>query len=228
VFVIPFRLVSFLDGKLASMASLGHIHLVDDDQEIRLHMGNLLRQLNYGVSTFSSADEFLRKAIKVSPSVLLLDMRMPLMSGLELHLLLRKQNWTNPVIYMSGESHTQEIIDAMKGGAIDFLCKPFTQSQLIEVITKGLALDAQHHASHTRLLKASALHKSLSRKEQQIFSLMLLGNGNKTIASEIGLMPDTVKKHRAQIFEKMQVSSLAELLALCKDFFPSGNDAVFD
>jgi FixJ family two-component response regulator len=99
---------------------------------------------------------------------------------------------------------------------------------LIEVITKGLALDAQHHASHTRLLKASALHKSLSRKEQQIFSLMLLGNGNKTIASEIGLMPDTVKKHRAQIFEKMQVSSLAELLALCKDFFPSGNDAVFD
>jgi FixJ family two-component response regulator len=210
------------------MASLGHIHLVDDDQEIRLHMGNLLRQLNYGVSTFSSADEFLRKAIKVSPSVLLLDMRMPLMSGLELHLLLRKQNWTNPVIYMSGESHTQEIIDAMKGGAIDFLCKPFTQSQLIEVITKGLALDAQHHASHTRLLKASALHKSLSRKEQQIFSLMLLGNGNKTIASEIGLMPDTVKKHRAQIFEKMQVSSLAELLALCKDFFPSGNDDVFD
>jgi FixJ family two-component response regulator len=210
------------------MASLGHIHLVDDDQEIRLHMGNLLRQLNYGVSTFSSADEFLRKAIKVSPSVLLLDMRMPLMSGLELHLLLRKQNWTNPIIYMSGESHMQEIIDAMKGGAIDFLCKPFTQSQLIEVITKGLALDAQHHASHTRLLKASALHKSLSRKEQQIFSLMLLGNGNKTIASEIGLMPDTVKKHRAQIFEKMQVSSLAELLALCKDFFPSGNDAVFD
>lgn len=210
------------------MASLGHIHLVDDDQEIRLHMGNLLRQLNYGVSTFSSADEFLRKAIKVSPSVLLLDMRMPLMSGLELHLLLRKQNWTNPVIYMSGESHTQEIIDAMKGGAIDFLCKPFTQSQLLEVITKGLALDAQHHASHTRLLKASALHKSLSRKEQQIFSLMLLGNSNKTIASEIGLMPDTVKKHRAQIFEKMQVSSLAELLALCKDFFPSGNDAVFD
>jgi FixJ family two-component response regulator len=210
------------------MASLGHIHLVDDDQEIRLHMGNLLRQLNYGVSTFSSADEFLRKAIKVSPSVLLLDMRMPLMSGLELHLFLRKQNWTNPVIYMSGESHTQEIIDAMKGGAIDFLCKPFTQSQLIEVITKGLALDAQHHASHTRLLKASALHKSLSRKEQQIFSLMLLGNGNKTIASEIGLMPDTVKKHRAQIFEKMQVSSLAELLALCKDFFPSGNDAIFD
>lgn len=210
------------------MASLGHIHLVDDDQEIRLHMGNLLRQLNYGVSTFSSADEFFRTAIKVSPAVLLLDMRMPLMSGLELHLLLRKQNWTNPVIYMSGESHTQEIIDAMKAGAIDFLCKPFTQSQLIEVITKGLALDAQHHASHTRLLKASALHKSLSRKEQQIFSLMLLGNGNKTIASEIGLMPDTVKKHRAQIFEKMQVSSLAELLVLCKDFFPSGNDAVFD
>ena len=80
----------------------------------------------------------------------------------------------------------------------------------------------------TRLLNASAMHKSLSRKEQQIFSLMLLGHGNKSIASEIGLMPDTVKKHRAQIFEKMQVSSLVELLALCKDFFPSGNDVIFD
>jgi FixJ family two-component response regulator len=210
------------------MVSLGHIHLVDDDHEIRLHLGNLLRQLNYGVSTFSSADEFLRTAIKSSPSVLLLDMRMPLISGLELHQLLRKQGWINPVIYMSGESHTQEIIDAMKGGAIDFLCKPFTQTQLIEVITKGLALDALRHASHTRLSKASAMHKSLSRKEQQIFSLMLLGHGNKSIASEIGLMPDTVKKHRAQIFEKMQVSSLAELLALCKDFSPPGNDDIFD
>ena len=103
------------------MVSLGHIHLVDDNHEIRLHLGNLLRQLNYGVSTFSSADEFLRTAIKASPSVLLLDMRMPLISGLELHQLLRKQGWINPVIYMSGESHTQEIIDAMKGGAIDFL-----------------------------------------------------------------------------------------------------------
>ena len=210
------------------MVSLGHIYLVDDDHEIRLHLGNLLRQLNYGVSSFSSADEFLRTAIKASPSVLLLDMRMPLISGLELHQLLRQQDWINPVIYMSGESHTQEIIDAMKDGAIDFLCKPFTQTQLIEVIHKGLALDTLRQASHTRLLNASAMHKSLSRKEQQIFSLMLLGHGNKSIASEIGLMPDTVKKHRAQIFEKMQVSSLVELLALCKDFFPSGNDVIFD
>ena len=205
------------------MADSGHIYLVDDDHEIRLHLSNLLRQLGYGVSTFSSADEFLRTAIRASPAVFLFDMRMPLMSGLELHQSLIKQHWTNPVIYMSGESSTQEIIDAMKVGAIDFLWKPFTQSQLIEVIKKGLALDAQRHFSEIRLMKVSVMHKSLSPKEQNIFSLMLLGHGNKTIANEIGVMPDTVKKHRAQVFEKMQVNSLAELLTLCKDFVPSEN-----
>lgn len=205
------------------MADSGHIYLVDDDHEIRLHLSNLLRQLGYGVSTFSSADEFLRTAIRASPAVFLFDMRMPLMSGLELHQSLIKQHWTNPVIYMSGESSTQEIIDAMKVGAIDFLWKPFTQSQLIEVIKKGLALDAQRHSSEIRLMKVSVMYKSLSPKEQNIFSLMLLGHGNKTIANEIGVMPDTVKKHRAQVFEKMQVNSLAELLTLCKDFVPSEN-----
>ena len=200
------------------MKLIGHVFLVDDDHDIRLHVGNLLRQLNYSVSDFPSAQDFLRSAIKVTPSVLLLDMRMPLMSGLELHKLLTTQQWQIPVIYMSGESHSQEIIDAMKGGAIDFLWKPFTQTQLKEAINKGLDLNQQQHAIHQRLLAVSALYKSLSRKEQEIFSLMLQGHGNKTIAAEIGVMPDTVKKHRAQVFEKMQVSSLAELLVLCKGF----------
>jgi len=200
------------------MATLGHVFLVDDDHDIRLHLGNLLRQLNYSVSDFPSAQDFLRSATKVTPSVLLLDMRMPLMSGLELHNLLNARHWQIPVIYMSGESHSQEIIDAMKGGAIDFLWKPFTQFQLKDAINKGLDLDLQRHTSNLRLIGVSALHKSLSRKEQQIFSLMLQGHGNKTIAAEMGVMPDTVKKHRAQVLEKMQVSSFAELLALCKDF----------
>lgn len=200
------------------MATLGHVFLVDDDHDIRLHLGNLLRQLNYSVSDFPSTQDFLRSATQVTPSVLLLDMRMPLMSGLEFHKLLTAQQWQLPVIYMSGESHSQEIIDAMKGGAIDFLWKPFTQSKLKDVINNGLDLGLQRHTSNLRLKSVSALHKSLSRKEQQIFSLMLQGHGNKTIAAEIGVMPDTVKKHRAQVLEKMQVSSFAELLALCKDF----------
>ena len=125
------------------MATLGHVFLVDDDHDIRLHLGNLLRQLNYSVSDFPSAQDFLRSATQVTPSVLLLDMRMPLMSGLELHKLLTAQQWQLPVIYMSGESHSQEIIDAMKGGAIDFLWKPFTQSQLKDAINNGLDLDLQ-------------------------------------------------------------------------------------
>ncbi|NBX62349.1 MAG: response regulator [Betaproteobacteria bacterium] len=106
------------------MALMGHVYLVDDDHEIRLHLGNMLRQLGYRVSIFHSAVEFLNTAIKTSPSTLVLDMRMPGMSGLELLNALAELNWEIPVIYMSGESHTQEIIDAMKGGAVDFFWMP--------------------------------------------------------------------------------------------------------
>jgi FixJ family two-component response regulator len=200
------------------MALMGHVYLVDDDHEIRLHLGNMLRQLGYRVSIFHSAVEFLNTAIKTSPSTLVLDMRMPGMSGLELLNALAELNWEIPVIYMSGESHTQEIIDAMKGGAVDFLWKPFSQTQLVDAIEKSLTLDAERSATKKRLTKVNELYQSLSRKEQHIFSLMLLGHGNKSIAAVTGVMPDTVKKHRAQVFEKMQVASLADLLALCKDF----------
>jgi len=208
------------------MALMGHVYLVDDDHEIRLHLGNMLRQLGYRVSIFHSAVEFLNTAIKTSPSTLVLDMRMPGMSGLELLNALAELNWEIPVIYMSGESHTQEIIDAMKGGAVDFLWKPFSQSQLVDAIEKSLTLDAERSATKKRLTKVNELYQSLSRKEQHIFSLMLLGHGNKSIAAATGVMPDTVKKHRAQVFEKMQVASLADLLALCKDFVPPQSEFI--
>jgi FixJ family two-component response regulator len=170
--------------------------------------------------------EFLNTAIKTSPSTLVLDMRMPGMSGLELLNALAELNWEIPVIYMSGESHTQEIIDAMKGGAVDFLWKPFSQTQLVDAIEKSLTLDAERSATKKRLTKVNELYQSLSRKEQHIFSLMLLGHGNKSIAAVTGVMPDTVKKHRAQVFEKMQVASLADLLALCKDFVPPQSEFI--
>ena len=205
---------------------MGHVYLVDDDHEIRLHLGNMLRQLGYRVSIFHSAVEFLNKAIRTTPSTLVLDMRMPGMSGLELLNALAELNWEIPVIYMSGESHTQEIIDAMKGGAVDFLWKPFSQTQMVDAIEKSLTLDAERSATKKRLTKVNELYQSLSRKEQHIFSLMLLGHGNKSIAAVTGVMPDTVKKHRAQVFEKMQVASLADLLALCKDFVPSQSEFI--
>jgi FixJ family two-component response regulator len=108
----------------------------------------------------------------------------------------------------------------MKYGAIEFLCKPFPQSELIQAIDKGLRQDSERHEDQKRLLLVDSLHKSLNPSEQSILSLMLMGHGNKYIASVKGLMADTIKKYRGQILSKMQVNSLAELLTLCKGYIP--------
>jgi FixJ family two-component response regulator len=143
------------------------------------------------------------------------------MTGLDLQKVLIEKDWPIPIIYMSGDSQSQEIIDAMKLGAVDFLWKPITHTQLIQVVNKGLKLDGQRREDQLRLKRVVALQQSLSAKEQEILSLMLLGHGNKAIGIEKNVMADTVKKHRAHIMAKMEVNSLAELLSLCKDFIPT-------
>jgi FixJ family two-component response regulator len=198
----------------------GHIYLVDDDLEIRIHLSDLLRQSGYGVADYASATDFLTSANRISPAVLVLDMRMPVMTGLDLQKTLTAQAWNLPIIYMSGESHSQEIIDAMKTGAIDFLWKPFPHSQLLQAVEKGLASDLNFRQKEIRLSKVESLYQTLSSREKLIFSLMLLGHGNKRIAAITDLMADTVKKYRAQVMDKMQVDSLAELLSFCKGFEP--------
>ena len=198
------------------MTPKGHVFIVDDDDEVRLSLSDLLRYLGYGVSDFAGAESFLQQAQRCSPAVLVLDMRMPHMTGLDLQKVLLEQDWPIPIIYMSGESQSQEIIDAMKFGAIDFLWKPITHTQLVQVIDNGLKLDVQRHADQKRLRRVEELQRTLSPTEQGILAEMLLGHGNKDIAAIKNVMPDTVKKHRAQILDKMQVNSLAELLALCK------------
>jgi FixJ family two-component response regulator len=200
------------------------VFLVEDDDDLRLNLGDMLRHLGYEVNDFDNAILFLQKARRYSPAVLVTDMRMPQMSGLDLHKALLDKDWSLPIIYMSGESQSQEIIDAMKYGAIEFLCKPFPQSELIQAIDKGLRQDSERHEDQKRLLLVDSLHKSLNPSEQSILSLILMGHGNKYIASVKGLMADTIKKYRGQILSKMQVNSLAELLALCKGYTPPTNN----
>lgn len=125
---------------------------------------------------------------------------------------------------MSGESYNQEIIDAMKFGAIEFLWKPFAHTQLVQAIDKGLRLGGQLHSDQQRLLRVDTLHQCLSPREKSMFAFMLLGHSNKEIASATSVLADTVKKHRAKILAKMPVNSLAELLALCKNFNPPSSE----
>ena len=203
------------------MTTKGHVYLVDDDHDIRFHLSDLLRQLGYGVSDFALATDFLSQAQRVSPAVLVLDMRMPHMNGLDVQQSLIASGWGLPIIYMSGESQSQEIIDAMKAGAIDFLWKPVAHTDLRQAIDRGLDLDRQRQTQALRLRHVQSMYDTLSKREKGMFDLMLQGHSNKHIAAVHGLMADTVKKHRAQILYKMQVDSLAALLAMCKDFVPS-------
>ena len=203
------------------MTTKGHVFLVDDDQDVRMSVADVLIHLGYGVSDFDSATSFLQQALRCSPAVLVLDMRMPKMTGLDLQKTMIEKDWPIPIIYMSGDSQSQEIIDAMKLGAVDFLWKPITHTQLIQVVDKGLKLDGQRHEDQLRFKRVASLYQSLSTKERDFLPLMLLGHGNKSIGISKNVMADTVKKHRAQIMAKMEVNSLAQLLALCKDFSPN-------
>ena len=194
---------------------LEHVYLVDDNADIRFHLKGLLVNKGYCVHEFECAQEFLDGYVKLEhPCVLVLDMRMPKLSGLDLQNHLKQQNIFIPIIFISGESQQQEIIDAMKSGAIDFLWKPFKSDDLVAAVQRGISLDIANTNLIQRKSKLYSLQSSLTRQENKIFLLMLKGLGNKDVGKELGVFSDTVKKHRAQVLDKMQVNKLHELLIL--------------
>lgn len=196
--------------------NLGHIQLVDDSQDVRFHLADLLRKIGYSVEAFEGAEDFLARNLDLSPSVVLLDMRMPGLTGTEVQAQLKARGRRTPIIFISGQSRMQEVIDAMKGGAIDFLCKPFTREQLVEAVERGLALDRQLHARFARLDQVRRRFASLSPREREIFFLVLQGHANRAIAARTGVQAGTIKKHRAAVLEKMMVATVAELIQDCE------------
>jgi len=198
----------------------GHIYLLDDNEDIRLHLGDALRQHGWQVSSFDTATDFLGQSHWLRPTVLVLDMRMPEMNGLAVQRQLKLMGQDMPIIFISGESQSQEIIDAMKGGAVEFLWKPFELDALLEAISSAVARDT--HNLHQQRLHGhvQALYSNLSGREKELFPMLLQGMSNKGIGEHTGVLADTVKKHRANIFSKMQVDNLAGLLQLCEGFIP--------
>ena len=200
---------------------LEHVYLVDDNAEIRFHLKALLANKGYCVHVFEDVEAFLDGHVQLEhPCVLVSDMRMPKLSGLDLQNHLKQQNIFIPIIFISGESQQQEIIDAMKSGAIEFLWKPFKSDDLVAAIQRGINLDTANTNLNHRKSKLYALQSSLTRQENKIFQLMLKGLGNKDIGKELGIFSDTVKKHRAQVLDKMQVNNLHELLILWEGVEP--------
>lgn len=194
----------------------GHIYLVDDDPDVRFYLGDLLRQLGYSVATYNDATAFFQQAMDMSPAVVLLDMRMPGLSGVQAQQRLSEIGRRTPVVFISGESQPQEIIDAMKGGAVDFLIKPFNREQLVAAVDKALHQDAEARDQFVRLTRVRRLFGSLTEREKEVCFLMLQGHTNLAIGDLTGVQAGTVKKHRAAVLEKFQVDSTAALMEACQ------------
>ncbi len=190
----------------------GHVYLIDDDPSVGRSLAFALGQSSYSVQTFSDPEAFLRDSLPLSPAVILLDMCMPRMHGIELQKRLLQSGRETPIVFISGESQPQEIVTAMKQGAIEFLLKPFGMAALLHAVEEGLARDRALHSQLVRTLEISARYKRLTDKEREVCSLMIRGFGNKEISEINGSAPATVKLHRARVLDKMGFESLPELI----------------
>ena len=195
----------------------GHIYLIDDDPSIRRSLAFSLSSLRYSIQSFENPASFLRDALPISPAVILLDIRMPEVSGLSLQDELIRQGRTTPIIFISGESQPSEIIEALKKGAVDFLLKPFGLQALVQAIDLALEKDKSGLNQRIKIKNAQERFSNLTEKEREICFWMIKGYGNKEIANLNGTAASTVKLHRSRVLEKMGCTSLSELLELVMD-----------
>ena len=192
----------------------GHIYLVDDDASIRRAISGTLERLGYTVTVFDAPDDFLKSAVPVSPAVILLDMRMPGKSGVDVQAELLANNWRTPIIFISGESLPAQIVRVMKQGASDFLLKPFSMEALLRAVDTGLAQDMAQHKVLLRSMNIQQRYDLLTPREKVVCNDILAGHSNKEIAEMSGSAAATIKLHRARVLNKMQVKSLSELIAM--------------
>jgi two-component system response regulator FixJ len=195
----------------------GHIYLIDDDPSICRSLAFTLSSSNYSVQTFDNPRAFLKDSLPISPAVILLDMRMPEMTGTELQTILKKNGRETPIIFISGESLPTEIIEAMKLGAIDFLLKPFSMESLMTAIENGLNKDRARQNELVQDMDIRQRFGRLTEKEQEVCRLMIKGYGNKEIAELNGSAPATVKLHRSRVLDKMGAETLPELIEMTID-----------
>jgi FixJ family two-component response regulator len=185
--------------------------IIDDDPEFRDSVGSLLRSVGLDSRQFSSVSEFLKVDPCDGPSCLVLDIRMPGQSGLELQRDLAAANRQVPIVFITAHADIPMTVQAMKGGAIEFLTKPFRDQELLEAVEAGLARDRARRESDRTLGALRERFETLSSREREIMIQVIAGRLNKQIAGDIGIAESTVKVHRTNFMRKMQARSLPEL-----------------
>lgn len=191
-----------------------HVFLVDDDDALRDGIADLLRVVGYQVYSWSDGAAFLADIPRVAPAVLITDMRMPGLSGVELHAELLRLGRTLPVIYISGESTVAQSIQAMKLGAMEFLVKPFGREELLRAVATSLEKDRQQMQHLIKAARVAQARAQLSPREVQVHELMLKGYNNREIMDALQISLPTAKQYKAEVMRKLAVRSLSELISL--------------
>jgi FixJ family two-component response regulator len=192
------------------------VYVIDDDESMRRGLTNLFESVGLRVEMFGSAPELLQGKLPDVPSCLVLDIRLPGISGLDFQELLEKAAIHVPIVFMTGHGDIPMSVKAMKAGAADFLTKPFRQQEMLDAVTAAIERDRKRRQDEKIVSNARALFETLTPREREILALVAAGLMNKQIASEIGIAEITVKIHRGHIRKKMGTRSLADLVRIAE------------
>ena len=198
------------------------VHVVDDDARILRAITRFLRSYDFRVRTYSSAAEFLRQQIPPGPACLVLDLKMPGINGLQLQQVLARRGLDIPIVFVSGKADIETSVRAMKGGAVDFLTKPFAYGQLLAAVQVALARSRTSISEHDALNRDREAFEKLTPRERQVCIRIAQGLLNKQVGFELGTTEKTIKVQRAHVIEKLGANSLADVVRLVERLRTAG------
>ena len=198
------------------MSSAAFVHIVDDDQAVRESLGDLLQSMDYRVALYASASDFLRVELPDVPACLVLDVRLPGTSGLELQAYLAGINVGLPVILMTGYGDIPMSVRAMKLGAVDFLTKPIRNQDLLDAVAVAIRKDGDRRLETAHIAQLKDKYALLTARERQVMALVASGLMNKQVAQELSISEVTVKMHRGSLMRKLGAKSLATLARMAE------------